>query len=110
MTKKNGKVTSTSRTKASKKDDKRIRYAVVGLGHIAQNAILPAFLHAKENSVLAALISNNEEKLSKLGKRYQVNALYNYDNLEECIEEESIDAIYIAVPNALHGEFVMRGI
>ena len=33
--------------------DKRIRYAVVGLGQIAQTAVLPAFKHA-ENSELAA--------------------------------------------------------
>ena len=33
---------------------KKIRYAVVGLGHIAQTAVLPAFKHA-ENSELPAL-------------------------------------------------------
>jgi hypothetical protein len=32
--------------------NKTIRYAVVGLGHIAQTAVLPAFKHA-ENSELA---------------------------------------------------------
>ena len=34
---------------------KKIRYAVVGLGHIAQVAVLPAFAHASANSELAAL-------------------------------------------------------
>lgn len=29
-----------------------VRYAVVGLGHIAQGAVLPAFTHAKQNSEL----------------------------------------------------------
>jgi hypothetical protein len=38
---------------------RRIRYAVVGLRHIAQNAILPAFEHATGNSELAALISDD---------------------------------------------------
>jgi predicted dehydrogenase len=33
---------------------KQIRYAVVGLGHIAQTAVLPAFRHARANSKLAA--------------------------------------------------------
>ena len=31
----------------------KIRYAVVGQGYIAQAAVLPAFAHAKRNSVLA---------------------------------------------------------
>ena len=35
-----------------------IRYAVVGLGHIAQVAVLPAFSHARRNSVLGALVSD----------------------------------------------------
>jgi hypothetical protein len=41
--------------KADEKDSmkEKIRYAVVGLGHIAQKALLPAFAHA-ENSELAA--------------------------------------------------------
>ena len=29
---------------------KKVRYAVVGLGHIAQAAVLPAFRHARINS------------------------------------------------------------
>ncbi len=29
-----------------------VRYAVVGLGHIAQSAVLPVFTHAKNNSSL----------------------------------------------------------
>ncbi|MFW6197798.1 MAG: hypothetical protein ACOC5B_02945 [Myxococcota bacterium] len=51
----------------------RIRYAVVGLGHISQVAILPAFDHA-ENSELAAIVSGDETKLKELGDRHQVTA------------------------------------
>lgn len=36
-----------------------VRYAVVGLGHIAQVAVLPAFAHAKRNSRLVALVSDD---------------------------------------------------
>jgi predicted dehydrogenase len=47
----------------------RIRYAVVGLGdYIAQSAVLPAFAHAKRNSVLSALVSDDPEKLDALGR------------------------------------------
>ena len=35
---------------------RKVRYAVVGLGHIAQIAVLPAFRNA-ENSELFALVS-----------------------------------------------------
>jgi predicted dehydrogenase len=43
---------------------KKIRYAVVGLGHIAQTAVLPAFEHA-ENSELAALVTGNPKGPSR---------------------------------------------
>src|SRR5216117_3517714 len=81
---------------------KKIRYAVVGLGHIAQTAVLPAFKHA-ENSQLAALVTGNREKNRELSERYGVNA-YNYEDLEEAFEKEQVDAAYIATPNILDRE------
>ena len=36
-----------------------VRYAVVGLGHIAQVAVLPAFAHARRNSRVVALVSDD---------------------------------------------------
>ena len=84
----------------------KIRYAVVGLGHIAQTAMLPAFAHT-ENSELAALVTGTPEKDRELSDRYNVNA-YHYDDLERAIEKEQIDAVYIATPNSLHREHTER--
>ena len=39
---------------------------MVGLGYIAQNAVLPAFGHARKNSVPAALVSGDPGKLGNL--------------------------------------------
>jgi glucose-fructose oxidoreductase len=85
---------------------KKVRYAVVGLGHIAQVAVLPAFAHA-ENSELAALVSDDPEKLDKLGRRYKVKARFSYDQFEECLRT-GVDAVYIALPNHLHREYTER--
>ena len=81
---------------------KKIRYVVVGLGHIAQTAVLPAFAHS-ENSELAALVTGPPDKNRQLSARYGVNA-YHYDDLERAFEKERIDAAYIATPNSLHPE------
>ena len=86
---------------------KKVRYAVVGLGHIAQVAVLPAFAHAG-NSELAALISDDPEKLQKLGRRYKVKARFSYDQFEQCLESGVVDAVYIALPNHLHREYTER--
>ena len=65
--------------------NKKIRYAVVGLGHISQTAVLPAFKHA-ENSELAALVTGNPEKEQQLSDRYRVKA-YTYDDLETALDK-----------------------
>lgn len=85
-----------------------IRYAVVGLGHIAQTAVLPAFAHAKHNSVLTALVSNDTSKLKKLARHYKVPHLYRYDEYRQCLTDGHIDAVYIALPNSMHCEYAVR--
>jgi predicted dehydrogenase len=87
--------------------EKKIRYAVVGLGHIAQAAVLPAFAHA-ENSELVALVSDDPEKLEKLGRRYKVKARFSYDQYDECLRSGIVDAVYIALPNHLHRDYSER--
>ncbi|HWN19084.1 MAG TPA: Gfo/Idh/MocA family oxidoreductase, partial [Gemmatimonadales bacterium] len=96
-----------SRQAKKKAEKKTVRYAVVGLGHIAQVAVLPAFAHA-ENSELTALISDDPQKLDKLGRRYKVKARYSYDQFEECLQSGVADAVYIALPNHLHREYTER--
>ncbi len=87
---------------------KRVRYGVVGLGHIAQAAVLPAFEHASENSQLAALVSSDEKKLETLGSRYGVEDLYRYDDYDRLLESGQIDAVYLTLPNSLHRDYAVR--
>ncbi len=87
---------------------RKLRYGVIGLGHIAQVAVLPAFEHAKKNSKLAALISDDPKKLDELGKKYGVDELYDYQHFDQCLRESQLDAIYIALPNNLHKEYAIR--
>lgn len=87
---------------------RRIRYAVVGLGYIAQAAVLPAFAHAGQNSELVALVSGDELKLQKLGRKYGVPRTYTYHLYDECLRSGEVDAVYIALPNSLHREYSER--
>jgi len=87
---------------------RKIRYAVVGLGHIAQYAVLPAFENARENSVLAALVSDDPVKLDAMAREYGVKHTFHYDEYETCLHSGLIDAVYIALPNNLHREYCVR--
>lgn len=84
------------------KPKEKIRYAVVGLGYIAQIAVLPAFKNARSNSSLVALVSGDKEKLKRLGDKYHVDKRYLYSELEDCLKRGEVDAIYIATPNFYH--------
>jgi glucose-fructose oxidoreductase len=85
-----------------------VRYAVVGLGYFAQAAVLPAFKHAKRNSKLVALVSDDPAKLKQLGRRYKVPLLVSYDEYETCLASGKVDAVYIALPNSMHREYAER--
>ncbi len=85
---------------------RKVGYAVIGLGHIAQSAVLPAFAHAK-NSKLVALVSSDEEKRRKLSRRSGC-AAFSDDDLDACLDMPEVDAAYIAEPNDRHAEFAVR--
>jgi len=86
----------------------RIRYAVVGLGYIAQSAVLPAFAHARRNSVLTALVSDDPDKLEALGKKYNVEHRATYEGYDDLLAGGAVDAAYLALPNSLHREYTER--
>jgi len=83
-----------------------VRYAVVGLGHIAQVAVLPAFAHARRNSKLVAVVSDDRTKRRELTRRYRLEHAFSYDQFENCLNE--VDAVYIALPNSMHAEYTIR--
>ena len=84
-----------------------IRYAVVGLGYIAQAAVLPAFRHARRNSRLAAIVSGDASKRAALARRYRVPA-FDYAEYDSLLESGAVDAVYIALPNEQHKDFTLR--
>jgi predicted dehydrogenase len=87
--------------------DKNVRYAVVGLGWIAQEDILPTFEHAKK-SQLVALVTDDPKKAEELGKKYEVSQVVDYDKYDALLRGGSIDAVYITLPNHMHKDFTVR--
>jgi glucose-fructose oxidoreductase len=87
---------------------KQIRYAVVGLGHIAQVAVLPAFANARRNSRLAALVSGDPVKLKELSQKYGVQEVCGYAEYDQLMQSGKVDAVYICLPNSMHCEYSVR--
>jgi predicted dehydrogenase len=86
--------------------EKKVRYAVVGAGWFAQEAVLPGFASAA-NSELAAIVSGDPTKQRELGKKYGVPT-FTYEQYDELLTSGTVDAVYIALPNAMHREYTVR--
>lgn len=80
--------------------------AVVGLGHFAQAAVLPAIDQLSDVD-LVALVSGTPDKRKELAARYGVGTVASYDELDKLLASGHVDAVYIAVPNDLHAEMTL---
>lgn len=88
-----------------KRNKNTIRYAVVGIGHIAQVAMIPAFRQAKENSSLVAFVTGDMKKSQKVAEEHHPVTICGYDEYEALLNSGTIDAVYIALPNHMHYEY-----
>jgi glucose-fructose oxidoreductase len=84
-----------------------VRFAVIGQGYFAQAAVLPAFAAAR-GCRLVTVFSEDEQKLRALKRKYGLEAALSYDQYDEYLASHEVDAVYIALPNDLHREYVVR--
>ncbi len=86
--------------------DKKVRYAIVGAGDIAQEDMMPGVDHTG-NSTITALVTGDPVKAKELGEKYEVKATYSYEQFGEALKSGTFDAIYLATPNWRHAEFII---
>jgi glucose-fructose oxidoreductase len=92
-----------------KPPERRLGYAVVGLGKFALNQIIPSFAESR-SCRLVALVSGDPQKAERVAERYGVGraSLYDYDSFDRIADNEAVDIVYIILPNALHAEYTVR--
>jgi predicted dehydrogenase len=90
---------------------KKLGYAIVGLGSLSINQILPAFALC-EHSKPVAFVSGHPDKANKLALRYGVDPkyIYSYENYDKLKDNPEVDIIYIVLPNSMHAEYTIRGV
>jgi len=87
----------------------RVGYAIVGLGHLSLEEILPAFGETKKSRVVA-LVSGDREKARKIAQQYGVpeKGLYDYKSYDRLVDNPDVQAVYIVLPNSMHAEYTVR--
>jgi predicted dehydrogenase len=90
--------------------DRRVGYALVGLGHLTLNEILPAFGKSKHAKAVA-LVSGDADKMAKVAKQYGIKAssCYSYQTYDNLRDNPEVEVIYIVLPNSMHHEYTIRG-
>src|SRR4051812_6664556 len=89
--------------------EKRIGFALVGLGNLTLNNLLPAFASCKKCKPVA-LVSGDRTKAERVAAQYGIASknIYNYQNFDEIKINPEIDVVYIVLPNSMHAEFTIR--
>ncbi len=77
----------------------KIKWGVIGCGGIADRRTLPGMMLA-DNAELIAVMDSNKEAADRCKEKY--GAKYAFDNIEELLAIDEIQAVYIASPVFAH--------
>ena len=81
---------------------KKINWGIIGCSKIATTKVIPAVKNAS-NVNISAMASRQKEKAEYYCQKLGIKNFYG--SYEELLEEPSIDAVYISLPNSLHCEW-----
>jgi predicted dehydrogenase len=103
-----GTLALTAHLAPAQAPQKKIRYAVIGLGRIAGH-FMPA-TRATTNSEVTAVVSGHPDKAKAIAAQYNIPAssIYTYENFDEIAKNPNVDAVYVALPNSMHAEYTIR--
>ena len=89
--------------------DQRIGFAVMGLGRLALENILPAFA-ASKHARLTALISGDPDKMRVIARQYGIasESCYAYEDVAKLRTNSAVQVVYVVLPNALHRDAVVK--
>jgi predicted dehydrogenase len=87
---------------------KRVGYAVIGLGRIAGH-FMPGVRNTT-NSQITALVSGHRDKAERIAAEYQIpsSSIYSYETFDQIANNPAVDAVYVALPNSMHAEYTIR--
>jgi 1,5-anhydro-D-fructose reductase (1,5-anhydro-D-mannitol-forming) len=81
-----------------------VGWGIVGLGWVAADFVAPAMVKSA-GSRLAACLGSSLDKGRVFAERFGVERVHS--NLEALMHDPGVDAVYIALPNALHHAAVL---
>lgn len=92
-------------------DKRKTGYAIVGLGQLSVDQILPAFGRCKMSRP-AALVTGHPDKAKQLAEVYDVDPkkIYTYDDYDRLADDADVQIVYNVLPNHMHAEYTIRAL
>jgi len=89
--------------------DRKLGYAIVGLGSYGLDVIIPQFANCT-HSRLAAVVSGDPVKAKRVAAEHGLpaSAIYSYASFDSIRNNPDVDIVYVCLPNALHAEYTIR--
>ncbi len=87
-------------------ENKPVRWGIVGLGWASSDFVAPAMINSPGSEIVACL-GSTPEKSKAFAERFNVTR--THADLPALMNDPGIDAVYIALPNAMHHEAVLAG-
>ncbi len=89
--------------------DRKLGYAIVGLGSYGLDVIIPQFANCT-HSRLAAVVSGDPVKAKRVAAEHGLpaSAVYSYASFDSIRNNPDVDIVYVCLPNALHAEYTIR--
>ncbi len=82
-----------------------VKFGILGTGLIARAHVIPALQQAKR-CALIGIASRNRDKATETATEFGIPRAYG--SYEELLADPVIDAVYLPLPNDLHGMWTMR--
>ncbi|MGB5356327.1 MAG: Gfo/Idh/MocA family oxidoreductase [Eudoraea sp.] len=94
---------------ADQNNQKKLGVALVGLGSYSTYQLAPALMDC-EYCYLSAIVTGTPEKEKIWQDKYGITRenVYNYDNFDKIASNNSVDIIYVVLPNSMHADFSIR--
>ena len=84
----------------------KIRWGIIGPGSIAHN--FADALKQAYSGELIAIASRTSNKLEEFGNKHQIKNEFRFNDYDALLENENIDAVYIATPHVFHADLSIR--
>ncbi len=85
---------------------KKIKWGIIGPGSIANN--FADALKESYSGELTAIASLNDDRRKNFGDKYNIEHKLRFNNYDELLNSEEVDAVYISTPHTFHATLSIK--